>query len=75
MNDDVISEGMPTSATATTQTGPTIVAAVASGEGQSVTPADQLELLMRRAAELPEEAQIEVVQFIEKLEEKHRGAR
>ena len=61
-------------ATVTPQTGPTIVAAIASGEGQVVIAADQLEALMRRAAELPEGAQIELAQFIEELEEKHRGA-
>jgi len=72
---DAVAEGTPTSAAVTQQTGPTIVAAIASGEGQPVIPADQLELLMRRAAELPEEAQIELVQFIERLEEKHRGDR
>jgi hypothetical protein len=76
MMKDVVAKGMPTSATAmvTPQTGPTIVAAIASGEGQPIIPADQLELLIRRAAELPEEGQIELAHFIEKLEEKHRGA-
>jgi hypothetical protein len=70
----VVAEGIPTSAMVTPQTGTTIEAAIASGEGQPVTPADQLELLMRRAAELPESAQIELVHFIEELEEKQRGA-
>jgi hypothetical protein len=50
---DVAADEIPTSTVVTPQTTPTVVAAISSGEGRPVAPADQLELLMRRAAELP----------------------
>jgi hypothetical protein len=70
---DVVTDGMLTSTVVTPQTGPAVVAAISSGEGQPISPADQLELLIRRAAELPEEAQAELAQSIEKLEKKYHG--
>ena len=70
---DVVTDGMSTSTVVTPQTGPAVVAAISSGEGQAIGPADQLELLFQRAAELPEEAQAELAQSIEKLEKKYHG--
>jgi len=70
---DVVTEGMPTSTAVAPQTGPAVVAAISSGEGQPISPADQFEWLIRRAAELPEEAQAELAQSIEKLENKYHG--
>jgi hypothetical protein len=70
---DVVADEMPTPTAAKPQTRPGVVAAVSSGEGQPITPADQLQLLMRRAAELPEAAQAELVQSIEILEQKYHG--
>jgi hypothetical protein len=69
---DVATDGMPTATVVTPQTGPRVVAAISSSEGQPVAPADQLELLMRRAAELPEEGRAELAQSIERLEDKYR---
>jgi hypothetical protein len=70
---EVVADEMSTSTAVKPQTRPAVVAAVSSGEGQPIAPADQLQLLMRRAAELPQAAQAELAQSIENLEKKYHG--
>jgi hypothetical protein len=70
---DVVVDGMTTSTAVTPGTGPAVVAAISSGEGQPMVPADQLNLLLRRIAELPEAAWAELTQSVEVLERKYPG--